>query len=179
MRRAVRRGTERMSGCRLGSLGAHHVDELTQLELDAHGESVADVEHGPHELVVVAEQVVVQPLGVGVGGAAGERGQRGQQQQRGRGVRRGTARHLRPRMASAHRAATARRLPALCVRNTLHSTLYVLYKSTLYAFVAFNKKKIIIQLLHPSCTNSKRELEPVVATTLILSYLGSHDGQQE
>lgn len=103
-----------------------HVDELAQLELDAHGERVADVEHGAHELVVVAEQVVVEALGVGVGGAPGQRGERGErheQQQRGRVGRRGAARHLRPRMTSAHRAATARRLPSRCAIILLYYTL--------------------------------------------------------
>lgn len=46
--------------------GTHDVDELAELELDANGERVADVEHGPHKLVVVAQQVVVEPLRVRV-----------------------------------------------------------------------------------------------------------------
>lgn len=45
---------------------AHHVDELAELELDAHGERIAHVQHGPHQLVIVAKQVVVEALRVRV-----------------------------------------------------------------------------------------------------------------
>jgi hypothetical protein len=44
----------------------HHVYELRQLELDLDGEGVAYVDNGTHQLVVIAEQVVVQTLSVGV-----------------------------------------------------------------------------------------------------------------
>lgn len=47
----------------------HDINELTELKLDSHRECVADVENGAHELVVVAQQVVVQPLRVWIASA--------------------------------------------------------------------------------------------------------------
>ena len=44
----------------------HHIDELRELELEPHGHRLRDVDDGPHQLVVVGEKVVVEPLGVGV-----------------------------------------------------------------------------------------------------------------
>ena len=44
----------------------YHVNQLREFELDFDGEGVTDVGNGPHELVVVGQQVVVEALGVGV-----------------------------------------------------------------------------------------------------------------
>ena len=52
------------STCR--RITTHHVDELRELELEPDGHRLRDVDDGPHQLVVVGEEVVVEPLGVGV-----------------------------------------------------------------------------------------------------------------
>ena len=44
----------------------HHGYELGELELEVDGDCLGDVGHGPDQLVVVAQQVVIQPLGVRV-----------------------------------------------------------------------------------------------------------------
>lgn len=49
----------------------YDIDELAEFEFDADAEHVGGVDDGPHELVVVGEQVVVEPLGVGVAGGGG------------------------------------------------------------------------------------------------------------
>lgn len=57
----------------------YHVDELRKLELDAHSEDVRRVDDGAHQLVIAAEQVVVQTLGVGVAGHGAVHDKCGQQ----------------------------------------------------------------------------------------------------
>ena len=47
----------------------HHVNQLRQLEFELDGDGVGDVHDGPHQLVVGGQQVVKQPLGVGVAAA--------------------------------------------------------------------------------------------------------------
>ena len=50
------------------SSDTHHVDELRELELELDGDGVRDIHDGSDQLVVRGEQVVKQPLGVGVAG---------------------------------------------------------------------------------------------------------------
>ena len=49
--------------------GAHHVDELGELEPEVDGERLGEVGDGADEPVVVLQQVVVQLLGVRVAAA--------------------------------------------------------------------------------------------------------------
>ena len=42
----------------------HHGYELGELELEVDGDCLCGVDHGPDQLVVVAQQVIIQPLGV-------------------------------------------------------------------------------------------------------------------
>lgn len=46
----------------------YHIDELRQLKLDAYTQHVRGVHHRAHELVVVGQQVVVEPLRVRIPG---------------------------------------------------------------------------------------------------------------
>ena len=47
----------------------HHVNQLRQLEFELDGDCVRDVHDGSDQLVVGGQQVVKQPLGVGVAAA--------------------------------------------------------------------------------------------------------------
>lgn len=49
----------------------YDVDQLTEFEFDADSQHVGGVDDGPHELVVVGEEVIVEALGVGVAGGGG------------------------------------------------------------------------------------------------------------
>ena len=48
------------------SPSSHHGNELGELELELYCDDLGDVGHGSDELVVVGQEVIVQPLGVGV-----------------------------------------------------------------------------------------------------------------
>ena len=50
----------------ISSPSSHHCNELGELELELDRDDLGDVGHGPDQLVVVAQQVVIQPLGVRV-----------------------------------------------------------------------------------------------------------------
>ena len=47
----------------------HHVNQLRQFEFELDGDGVRDVHDGSDQLVVGGQQVVKQPLGVGVAAA--------------------------------------------------------------------------------------------------------------
>ncbi|GBP52872.1 hypothetical protein EVAR_39036_1 [Eumeta japonica] len=74
----------------------YYVDELAEFELDADPEHVGRVDDGPHQLVVVAEEVVIEALGVGVAGGHGARQPPPRQppQQRGHQLRLRRARRI-------------------------------------------------------------------------------------
>ena len=44
----------------------HHGNQLGELELEVDSDGLGDVGHGPHQLVVVGEEVIIEPLGIGV-----------------------------------------------------------------------------------------------------------------
>jgi hypothetical protein len=47
----------------MGSI-AYHINELRELELEPDGDGLRHVDHRPHQLVVVGQEVVVEPLGI-------------------------------------------------------------------------------------------------------------------
>jgi hypothetical protein len=47
---------------------AHHVYQLGKFEFDADPEDVRGVDHRPHQLVVVGEEVVVEAFGIRIAG---------------------------------------------------------------------------------------------------------------
>ncbi|GBM34803.1 hypothetical protein AVEN_7850-1 [Araneus ventricosus] len=49
-----------------GVLGAYHFDELRQLELDGDREGLRNVDHRPNQLVVAGDEIIVQPLRIGI-----------------------------------------------------------------------------------------------------------------
>lgn len=69
----------------------HDVDELTEFELDADSKHVGRVDDGSDQLVVVAKEVVIEALGVGVagGGDARQPARRQPPQKSGHQLRRG------------------------------------------------------------------------------------------
>lgn len=90
----------------------YDIDELAQLELDADAQHVGGVDDGAHQLVVVGQQVVVQPLGVGVAGQRAAQPARRQPEQHpatahAATVRRAAPRSLPPRPPPPARPPTA------------------------------------------------------------------------
>lgn len=48
------------------------IDELGELQLDLHGQRVRDVHHGPHQFVVITQQVIVQALRIRIALGGGD-----------------------------------------------------------------------------------------------------------
>lgn len=63
----------------------YDVDELTEFEFDADPKHVGGVDDGSDKFVVVGEEVIVEPLGVGVPGGGGAEQAGGRQPPHDRG----------------------------------------------------------------------------------------------
>lgn len=63
----------------------YDVDELTEFEFDANAQHVGGVDDRPDQFVVVGEEVIVEPLGIGVAGGGGAEQAAGRQPPHERG----------------------------------------------------------------------------------------------